>query len=92
MRDEGITGLAIVAGDKHSFWAGRVSKTLPPQKFEPVGVEFVTGSISAQGLFEVTELGMKKDHPLRALYLHDRQRARRACDEHDGAARRAREP
>jgi alkaline phosphatase D len=48
-----------------------VSKALPPEKFEPVGVEFITGSISAQGLFEVTELGMKKDHPLRALYLQD---------------------
>lgn len=71
VRDRGITGLAIVAGDRHSFWAGRVSKALPPQKFEPVGVEFITGSISAQGLFEVTELGMKKDHPLRALYLQD---------------------
>ena len=72
VRDRGITGLAIVAGDRHSFWAGRVSKALPPQKFEPVGVEFITGSISAQGLFEVTELAMKKEHPLRALYLHDR--------------------
>jgi alkaline phosphatase D len=71
VRDKRITGLAIVAGDRHSFWAGRVSKALPPEKFEPVGVEFITGSISAQGLFEVTELGMKKDHPLRALYLQD---------------------
>ncbi len=71
VRDRGITGLAIVAGDRHSFWAGRVSKALPPEKFEPVGVEFITGSISAQGLFEVTELGMKKEHALRALYLHD---------------------
>jgi alkaline phosphatase D len=71
VRDRGITGLAIVAGDKHSFWAGHVSKALPPQKFEPVGVEFITGSISAQGLFEVTELAMKKEHKLRALYLQD---------------------
>jgi alkaline phosphatase D len=71
VRDRGITGFAIVAGDRHSFWAGRVSKALPPEKFEPVGVEFITGSISAQGLFEVTEIGMKKEHPLRALYLHD---------------------
>ena len=31
VRDRGITGLAIVAGDRHSFWAGRVSKALPPQ-------------------------------------------------------------
>jgi alkaline phosphatase D len=71
VRDRGITGLAIVAGDRHSFWAGRVSKALPPEKFEPVGVEFITGSISAQGLFEVTDLGMKKEHALRALYLQD---------------------
>ena len=49
VRDEGITGLAIVAGDKHSFWAGYPSETLPPQPFEPVGVEFITGSISRAG-------------------------------------------
>jgi alkaline phosphatase D len=72
VRDNGITGLALVAGDKHSFWAGRPSKTLPPEKFEPVAVEFITGSISAQGLFEVAEIAMKKDHPLRALYLWDK--------------------
>ncbi len=47
---DGITGLAIVAGDKHSFWAGYPCKTLPPQPFDPVGVEFITGSISHQGL------------------------------------------
>ena len=72
VRDNGITGLAIVAGDKHSFWAGRVSKALPPEKFEPVGVEFITGSISQQGLVEIAEIVMKKDHPLRALYLWDK--------------------
>ena len=49
VRDEGITGLAIVAGDKHSFWAGYPSETLPPRPFEPVAVEFITGSISQQG-------------------------------------------
>ena len=48
VRDEGITGLTIVAGDRHAFWAGYPSKTLPPRAFDPVGVEFVTGSISAQ--------------------------------------------
>jgi alkaline phosphatase D len=72
VRDKGITGLAIVAGDKHSFWAGRVSKTLPPQKFEPLAVEFITGSISTQGLFEVAEIVFPKNDPLRPLYLHDR--------------------
>lgn len=71
VRNEGITGLAIVAGDKHSFWAGYPSKSLPPAPFDPVAVEFITGSISAPGLHEVMETAIKKDHPLRALYLHD---------------------
>jgi alkaline phosphatase D len=71
IRAEGVTGFAIVAGDKHSFWAGMPSKSLPPQGFEPVGVEFVTGSISAPGLAEAGERGIPSDHPLRALYLHD---------------------
>jgi alkaline phosphatase D len=71
VRDRGITGLAIVAGDRHTFWAGRVSKALPPEKFEPVGVEFITGSISAQNTVEVTELTFPKNHPLRSLYLQD---------------------
>jgi alkaline phosphatase D len=72
VREEKIGGFAIVVGDKHSFWAGLVSKALPPKDFDPVGVEFITGSISSQGLVEVIKLGMKKEEPLRPLYLHDR--------------------
>jgi alkaline phosphatase D len=72
VRDHGITGVAIVAGDKHSFWAGRMSKSLPPEKFEPLAVEFITGSISAPGLYEVAQYRIPKDHPLRALYVQDR--------------------
>jgi alkaline phosphatase D len=49
LRKKGVTGLAVVAGDKHSFWAGLTSADLPPRAYDPVGVEFVTGSISAQG-------------------------------------------
>jgi len=79
VREEGITGFAIVAGDKHSFWAGYPSETLPPRPFEPVGVEFVTGSISQQGLAEVQELTLPRDHPLRALYIHDRQDGSMQC-------------
>ncbi len=71
VREEGITGLAIVAGDKHSFWAGYPSEALPPRPFEPVGVEFITGSISQQGLAEVHEHVFPRDHPLRALYVRD---------------------
>ncbi len=72
IREEGITGFTVVAGDKHAFWAGYPSKTLPPQAFDPVGVEFVTGSISSQTFAEVQALGMPKDHPMRPFYIHDR--------------------
>ena len=65
----GITGFATVSGDRHSFWAGLAAKSLPPQPFSPVGVAFVTGSISAPGLVEAFEHSFPKDHPLRALYL-----------------------
>ena len=68
LRKKGVTGLAVVAGDKHSFWAGLTSADLPPRIYDPVGVEFVTGSISAQGLVEIGDRVVKPDHALRALY------------------------
>jgi len=68
VRDAGITGFAIVSGDRHSFWAGVAAKALPPAAFEPVGVSFVTGSISAVGLVEAYEHSLK-DHPLAALFI-----------------------
>jgi alkaline phosphatase D len=67
--DHGITGFVTVAGDRHSFWAGLAAKSLPPQPFAPVGIAFVTGSISAPGIAEALEHTLAKDHPLRALYL-----------------------
>lgn len=72
VRDRRLTGFAIVSGDRHSFWAGRVSRSLPPDAFDPVGVEFITGSVSAPGLIEAAEFGMPADHPLRPLYVHAR--------------------
>jgi alkaline phosphatase D len=69
VRGEGITGFATVAGDRHSFWAGLAAETLPPKAFEPVGVAYVVGSISAPGLVEALEYKLPKDHPLRGLYL-----------------------
>ena len=69
VRAAGVTGLAIVAGDKHSFWAGFATKDLPPRAFDPVGVEFITGSISALGLAEVAPFRFKQDDPVRPLYL-----------------------
>jgi alkaline phosphatase D len=79
VRSEGITGLAIVAGDKHSFWAGYPSETLPPRPFEPAGVEFICGSISQQGLAEVQELTFPHDNPLRPFYVHDRPDGSKQC-------------
>ncbi|HEV8702761.1 MAG TPA: alkaline phosphatase D family protein [Candidatus Polarisedimenticolia bacterium] len=71
VRDAGITGFATVSGDRHSFWAGLAAKALPPAQFEPVGVAFITGSISAPGLVEAFEHRFPKDHPLRPLFLAD---------------------
>lgn len=71
IQQENITGLCIVGGDRHGFFAGLASKSLPPKKYQPVAVEFITGSISQQTLFEVMEVTMKKDHPKRVLHLVD---------------------
>lgn len=70
VRKEKISGFVTVAGDRHAFLAGVLSPWLPPKSFEPVGAEFVTGSISAPGLVESMEYNVPKDHPLRAIYLY----------------------
>lgn len=72
VRDSKITGFAIVSGDRHSFWAGYAAKALPPKAFEPVGLSFVGGSLVSPGAMESYEHNLKKDHPLRALFLADR--------------------
>ena len=69
VKAKGITGFATVAGDRHSFWAGLAAKALPPRKFDPVGIAFVTGSISAPGIVEAHEHRFPKEHPLRPLFL-----------------------
>src|SRR6185295_13702092 len=71
VRDAGLTGFVTVSGDRHSFWGGYAAKALPPATFEPVGVAFVTGSVSAPGLVEAFEHRFPKDHPLRPLYVAD---------------------
>ena len=65
VRKENITRLTIVAGDTHSFWAGLATADLPPRKYDPVAVEFITGSISALGLAEALPYNVKDDDPLR---------------------------
>jgi alkaline phosphatase D len=69
VRDAGLTGFAIVAGDRHSFWSGYAAKALPPAAFEPVGVSFVAGSLSSPGMVEANEHNLKPDNPLRPLYV-----------------------
>jgi alkaline phosphatase D len=73
---EGITGFAAVAGDRHSFWAGVATKSLPPRGFEPVGIAFVTGSLSAPGMVESLEHKFKKDDPQQPLTLVKREDGR----------------
>jgi alkaline phosphatase D len=66
-----ITGFASLAGDRHAFFAGLMSKALPPAAFEPVGVEFVTGSISAPGFGEALKYRMTQmqTQPMAAAYV-----------------------
>jgi alkaline phosphatase D len=72
VRDAGIAGFVTVSGDRHSFWAGLSAKSLPPKPFEPVGVAFITGSISAPGIPEAFEHRYPRESPLRPLYLVER--------------------
>ena len=71
-----IAGFATITGDRHSFWAGLAAKSLPPAAFEPVGIAFVTGSLSAPGMVEANEYKFPKNHPLRPLFLADRAGAK----------------
>jgi alkaline phosphatase D len=70
IRRERITGVVSLAGDRHCFQAGLLSRSLPPEPFEPVAAEFVTASISAPGLAEAAEHNLSADHPWRALYVY----------------------
>jgi len=72
VREAKITGFAIVSGDRHSFWAGYASAQLPPGKYEPVGLSFIGASLSSPGAAEAHEHRIKKDLPMRPLYLADR--------------------
>jgi alkaline phosphatase D len=69
VQQNGITGFATIAGDRHSFWAGLAAKSLPPRLYHPVGIAYVVGSISAPGFVEANEHRLAKNHPLRPLFL-----------------------
>lgn len=55
VRDRRIPGFVTVSGDRHSFWAGYAAPKLPPDGFDPVGLSFITGSISSPGMGEAVE-------------------------------------
>jgi alkaline phosphatase D len=83
VRDAGMTGFAIVAGDRHSFWAGYAAKALPPNgAFEPVGLSFVGGSLISVGSAEANEYNQKKENnPTRALYVAEDKDGRKQATE-----------
>ena len=67
VRDHNVSGFVTVSGDRHSFWAGYAAPTLPPAGFDPVGISFIVGSISAPGLGEAAEY--MKESPLLPLFV-----------------------
>ena len=67
VRDHKVSGFVTISGDRHSFWAGYAAPALPPAGFDPVGVSFITGSISAPGLAEAAEY--RKSSPLLPLFV-----------------------
>ncbi|ESQ91987.1 hypothetical protein ABAC460_03565 [Asticcacaulis sp. AC460] len=67
VRDHKISGFVTVSGDRHSFWAGYAAPRLPPAGFDPVGLSFITGSVSAPGMAEASEY--YKDFPLLPLFV-----------------------
>jgi len=71
IRKNSIDGFVVVSGDRHSFWAGYAAKALPPAAFDPVGIAFIVGSISAPGFAEALEHRLK-GHPLRPLFVAER--------------------
>lgn len=70
VRERKLSGFVTVSGDRHSFWAGYAAPRLPPAGFDPVGLSFITGSISAPGMGEALEYASKKD-PFRGLFMRD---------------------
>ena len=67
IRDKKVSGFVTVSGDRHSFWAGYAAPKLPPVGFDPVGLSFITGSISAPGFAEATEYS--KPSPFLPLFV-----------------------
>jgi alkaline phosphatase D len=71
LKQEKITSMVSIVGDRHSFFAGLLSPSLPPNTFEPVAAEFITGSVSAPGIVEAIGYILPKDNPQRPLFLYE---------------------
>lgn len=69
VHDQLVTGFVILSGDRHAFQAGLAAPALPPDRFDPVGLAFVVGSISMPGGHEMMDQTMKADDPMRTLYF-----------------------
>jgi alkaline phosphatase D len=69
VKANGIAGLASICGDRHSFFAGVLSKSLPPEDYEPVAIEFVGASVSSPGPCEAFEAKVPDEHKLHALFV-----------------------
>ena len=69
VQSNGITGLTSVCGDRHAFFAGVLSKNLPPETYEPVALEFIGGSISSPGDGEAYPQQIKDTDPMRPLLV-----------------------
>ena len=71
VRDSKITGFAIVSGDRHSFWAGYAAALFRPQ-VRTGRDQLRRRLLASPGTMEALEHNLRKDHPLRALFLADR--------------------
>ena len=70
VRDNGITGFATIAGDRHSFWAGYSTQNLFRRKnLNPLESLSSQAPSPLRGWWKRFEHNFPKQHPLRALFL-----------------------
>lgn len=61
--------LVSLVGDRHAFYAGLLSPSLPPSSYSPVAAEFVVGSVSTPTVVEAAAHALPAGDPLSALIL-----------------------
>lgn len=55
IQERKIANVISITGDRHNFFAGFLSAHLPPERYEPVALEFTTSSITTPTSFEAAE-------------------------------------